>query len=179
MTVSIHSVVERFLNLPGACVNSPAGKGTAPWTAKMNELLLTHEYLERYPDYLEFLAAYGGGGILPTVPTSDSSYTHLWIYGFGESEEGLSDDVDSNQFYAFASTEFRFREPKNVPRQSAEGMCFCHFAMDASLNRSPSVFVPVQRVYQPRWATFTEWLDEIVVNRGRLPASDLLNSGLF
>jgi hypothetical protein len=173
---TVHKLVDRFLRIPGAVVATPDGAGKSIWEVGVREYVAEYPLLNNYPDYLLFLADYGGGGIYPNEPSLSTSYSCCTVFGFGEFQDRFVADVDAEGFFGFTWLEFRYREPMDLSELYVDGMFSCDCTMDVSGNRPIGIYGPNHSIakavsassYELRWGSFTHWLDELVQNNGRI-----------
>ena len=170
MRTDLHALMSRFQALPGARhgggddpVRKPRYRDAAKAVAAANP------FLAQYPDYLAFLAHYGGAGRYPDE--DGDSLQYLNIHGFGEYDPCYEEDLDADGYFSFALSE--------VALQPEDDIATMNYAFDGSGSRSRGVYAP-DRVgptarYEWRWPTFSSWLAEVVQTRGiMLPRTPII-----
>jgi hypothetical protein len=172
--MEIEVILAQFAGLPGAhlAADALASSGAPPWKTEVTELVSRYPPLARYPDYLRFLARFGGAGLSFDPPRSDD-YVFLEVYGFGEFAESVA--ADEEGYFPFAELQARY-EP-SVPGATAYTGCVWRvFALDVSGRRRAEVFTPVwpippsvERLIVPRWDSFSAWFQDVLAYRGKLP----------
>jgi hypothetical protein len=170
-TMELHSLIGRFREIPYARDGGPEvpGEGPSIWATEAEEYLGSHEYLKRYPDYVEFLRHYGGAAIFGPSPWLPPSDTFFLIYGFGEFDDD-ADPLTQDGLFAFAFEQFSWRKPGRGRRTDA-CMLYQGFTFNATGDRADGVYAlrghEKEVEYTPRWPTFTAWLGEMVEAKGR------------
>jgi hypothetical protein len=168
----LEDAVARFSAVPHARVLSASSdEGPEPWQPEADRYADRYPGLRRYPDYLEFLARFGGGAVYRPDGVETLEFLQMTIYGFGEFFEP-SEEVDADGFFAFACLEARYALPR-AEHSDDDGIFFRYFALDVSGSRPAMVYTPVPPLkptqYVPRWPTFTDWLEDVADHLGRLP----------
>jgi hypothetical protein len=178
--VDIDEQMARF-----ACLSPVArlGRGPAHPTEPNPDLadrvrrwLELHPFLRREPSYVAFLERYAGAVVHD--PGRDLS---IDVHGFAGVGCDLDDDsygvpvnektpgVDERGFYQFALVEMHTLPDRSLKSSVLMGFCF-----DAGGQRRPGVYrgisTPNGPHIEPHWfcASFSEWLERAIQDRGRL-----------
>jgi hypothetical protein len=166
--MSIQAIVEAFLRLPRVRTGRGPGHPEEPdpaWEQSLTDLVRNHPYLQRYPDYVEFVRM--NLGALIERPDDDEPGVSLLIYGVGEYDDSVAAPVNEEGIFIFSIVEFW---PQNGSVRERV------FGFDATGTRTAGVYQLVEpplpgraRAYQLYCPTFADWLREVVATGGRLP----------
>lgn len=171
-------LMERFYALPHATTFvrddlDPAVDPVAEMDRAAAAYLARYPFLARYPDYRAFIRHVGGALLAPPARPTAPDFVRVAIYGFGDFEDPYAADaVDADGFFAFASSEARYR-PARPGAGPADGNFFAHFALDATGDRPAGVYGPApdpddeNNAYTLRWPSFLDWLDDLLTHGGR------------
>jgi hypothetical protein len=138
-------------------------------------------YLERHPDWTEFLWLYSGGGIFPT---SDRDHILLGLVGFDHTAgDSLEEEVPpglAEGFCSFASAQVALAERES--RSDLPSFDYVAFAFDATGKSKSGVYYKYTNYRNEapdgEWSpvmyycdSFLDWLAEVVACGGK--ATDL------
>lgn len=171
--MNIHTLMQKFSELGHALVGEGAAHPISPQPELFHEVvsfLAEYPFLKKEPTYQVFLACYGGA----SVAWPDNSLV-IDIFGFLEEvsthlqDEFLDQVVDEDGFFMFCSTVVR-----GGKYEGFDDNIGIEYAFDATGKRPRGVYRFVSgkdyesEAYQWYCGTFSEWLSELIDQKGRL-----------
>ncbi|WP_165220903.1 hypothetical protein [Aquisphaera insulae] len=189
MVQDVDDLIQRFKTLPFTAVSG--GPNSTPQfkarAAEVTTLFLDRfPFLAEYPDYMYFLARYGGASGGEAVPVDVGGPTetdyYISIHGYTEANSAYTEMpfascVDSNGLFGFCEVWHRYR-PWSQGNEWRDGLVYTWISLEAAGKRRRGVYAQwmiddEKGEYSDKpgefvAGTFSEWLARFIDDGGRM-----------